>query len=839
MREPVTWAKLERDGEGRVVAALPLIDHCLDVAAAFAAILPAWMDALTAAAGRVPTAQDIARLTVLAALHDLGKANRGFQARRDARVRPIVGHTGAVAALVKHSALIGTAAGTALRDMFVAWGSYQHFAAALAHHGRPLEEFYAEAPSDRWSRHYPQWVTGDDGDPAAEVMRLIEVVRARWPLAWEEGPPLPDAARFVALFAGLVTLADWVGSDTTRFPVAAPHGAEREALRVAAAADAVVARGLAPLETPPGDFLDAFGNPAYGFQAAAAAPDWGAVALIEAETGSGKTEAALWRWLEMRRRGEVDGLFFALPTRAAAVQLHARVNTVIGRVWGDDAPPAILAVPGYLRAGDATGQALPGFAVRWDAGDDAAPPDARWAAERANRFLAARVAVGTIDQALLAALPVKHALFRASVLARSLLVVDEVHASDAYMTGLLERLLTHHVAVGGRALLLSATLGGEARARLLKARPPSLEEAVVQPYPALSGQGVAPRAAAGSARSKRVTVETAGLIADAPAIAARAVAAARAGAAVLVVRNTVDGAVAVARAVAAMAGELAFAIDGVATVHHGRFAAEDRKRLDEAVSDTFGKGRGAGGRVLVGTQTLEQSLDIDADLLIADLAPMDVLLQRIGRLHRHDRDDRGAFSEARVVVLRPAVRDLGLLLEGKGARHGLGGYVYPNVTQLEATLALLEREACITIPQDNRRLVEQALHREALKTVARERGAAWVNRLNADRGGESAKGDSAKIAALDLSLRFTHLTFREDEDALTRLGARDLLIDLPAPLAGPFGSPVTQVTIPGWMSHRISGDAVARVDERRFTLGDWTFVYDQWGLRRDDAGDRT
>ncbi len=179
MSDRVTWAKLVRDDEGGVIAALPLIDHCLDVAAAFAAILPAWMRALTAAAGRELTAQDVERLIVLAALHDLGKANRGFQARRDARARPIVGHTGAVAALVKHSTLTGTAAGTALRDMFVDWGSYQHFAAALAHHGRPVEEFHAEAPSDRWSRHVPQWVAGDDGDPAAEVVRLFDVLRAR------------------------------------------------------------------------------------------------------------------------------------------------------------------------------------------------------------------------------------------------------------------------------------------------------------------------------------------------------------------------------------------------------------------------------------------------------------------------------------------------------------------------------------------------------------------------------------------------------------------------------------------------------------------------------------
>ncbi|MCQ8140391.1 hypothetical protein NP564_24460, partial [Vibrio parahaemolyticus] len=86
-----------------------------------------------------------------------------------------------------------------------------------------------------------------------------------------------------------------------------------------------------------------------------------------------------------------------------AVQLHARVNMAIKTLWGEGAPPAVLAVPGYLQAGDAQGQALPGYEVRWDGGEPGGEEDARWAAERANRFLAARVAVGTIDQALLAA----------------------------------------------------------------------------------------------------------------------------------------------------------------------------------------------------------------------------------------------------------------------------------------------------------------------------------------------------------------------------------------------------------------------------------------------------
>ncbi|KQM13732.1 hypothetical protein ASE73_11510 [Sphingomonas sp. Leaf24] len=823
----MVWAKLKKNADGRVAAALPLVDHCLDVGAAMAAVLPGWTRPLEAAAGRALTGQDMARLIALAALHDLGKANRGFQARIDPKANQKIGHAGPVAALLCHSKLRAGEAAQAIGAMLDAWGAAEHFAAVMAHHGRPVDAFRFPPDTSEWMKFAGCWMPEHGRDPAADVLPVLAAVRARWPLAWEAGEPLPQAPRFVALFAGLVTLADWIGSDSDRFPIEEPYGTDRVAVRDVAAAAAAQARGLLPSATPPGDFRAAFGKDPFAFQAQAAADDLGPVALIEAETGSGKTEAALWRWIELRRRGEVDGLFFALPTRSAAVQLHRRVDTILKSLWGADAPEAVLAVPGYLQSGDATGQALPDYAVRWDDGEAGGKPDARWAAERTNRFLAARVAVGTIDQALLATLPVRHALFRASVLARSLLVVDEVHASDAYMAGLLDRLLTHHVAVGGHALLLSATLGARARAQLLRQPIVSQDQAVAVPYPALSGRD-AVRAVAGAGREKRVRIETAGEIDDPVAIAERAVAAACAGAAVLVVRNSVGGAIAVAQAVAARAPELAFRVGDVATLHHGRFAPDDRRLLDAAVESAFGKTRGAGGRVLVGTQTLEQSLDIDADLLITDLAPIDVLLQRIGRLHRHARE-RGAFAEARAIVLRPAGRDLTPLLTRKGGFHGLGGHVYPNLAQLEATLRRIEETPDIVIPRDNRRLVEGALHPDALAEVVRDQGAAWQNHAAMRSGGVSADGQTAAQVALDLSQRFSELDWRDAEKAVTRLGGRDLLIDLDPPLPGPFGNPIDRLRVPHWMA----GNATTVDDDGGgdFRLGDRLLRYDQWGLR--------
>ncbi|WP_370877859.1 hypothetical protein [Xanthobacter agilis] len=131
-----------------------------------------------------------------------------------------------------------------------------------------------------------------------------------------------------------------------------------------------------------------------------------------------------------------------------------------------------------------------------------------------------------------------------------------------------------------------------------------------------------------------------------------------------------------------------FRVDGLSTLHHGRFSAGDRRLLDRAVENAIGRERPDGPVILVGTQTLEQSLDIDADLLITDLAPIDVLLQRLGRLHRHERSRPSPFTAARAIVLVPDSFEASLaaVSNANGRQrvgpHGLGGFVYENLLSI-------------------------------------------------------------------------------------------------------------------------------------------------------------
>ncbi|MCF4129605.1 CRISPR-associated helicase Cas3' [Methylobacterium sp. SyP6R] len=849
------WAK--RDDFGTTLA---LIDHGEDVAAVLCAVLTqtAYRGRIEGLAGRVLSDQDIKRLCTLAFLHDFGKANSGFWRRQFPKM-PRIGHTEVAGALFHHSIpLRNQAVVRELSDLIAAWGAAEHFTAVMAHHGRPLASFSTpgamSGSSTREARRDAGWWRPIDGyDPLAELARLLSAARLRFPLAFVEGPPLPDAPRFVALLAGLTTLADWLGSDTAHFPLVTPFELSRSQFAARQAALGVTVRGLRPLSrAAPDSFIAAFGFPPYEAQEKAAAAWLGAISALEAETGSGKTEAALWRALGLIARGEVDGLYFAVPTRTAATQLHGRINRHLARIYGADAPRAVLAVPGYLRAGDEDGQRLAPFTVLWPDEED---NDARWAAEAPKRYLAARIAVGTIDQALMAGLQVKHAHLRAAALPRLLLVVDEVHASDTFQTEILKTVIGNHVAAGGRVMLLSATLGSAARAALLGREAPSLAQALETPYPALSGSDAAPRKVTTGGRRKEIAIETAPLIAHPREIAIRALAAARAGAAVLVVRNTVADAVAVQQALEAEdAGNLLFRVGSVATLHHGRFAAEDRRLLDTEIEALFGKvdgdqvpgerrGRERRPIVAVGTTTLEMSLDLDADLLITDLAPMDVLLQRFGRLHRHRRDRPAGFETVRAIVLVPEARDLSPLLDR--ARNGLGPFkegrgIYPRLAVIEATWRLLEEHAWIVVPCDCRRLVELTTHPEALDAVAAQKGGAWLDHATRQEGGRVADMALAAHHRLDMAATFTDLSFPEDETVRTRLGADDRLIRPEVPFVGPFGVVVTQLRIPGWMltkARPIPDDATVAVREEagaegvRFTLGTVEFRYDRLGLR--------
>lgn len=882
------WGKLTRDKSGQFMRMHPLLDHMTDVAACFLALAEctAVRRSMEKTAGRKLDDSDLQRLAVLVFLHDVGKANAGFQSRRwQLPERPPgywptapFGHgpegweliSGRVNNAETH------ALGLPIAEI-VAWGEAavtQLLQASISHHGRPLGETPSKQAECIW-----QPVLDNSGailyDPAATLASMGKRLHKSYPLAFIEClHPLPEQPAFVHLFAGLVQLADWLGSDTREgfFPYTAP-GENRLQTAPKSATYAVHTIGLdvTPwrselLRTPPA-FNAAFGVPeARPMQIAAADVSIDSIVVLEAETGSGKTEAALWRFVQLFQAGTVDSLYFALPTRVAATQLYQRVFDLVKRLWPKDAPLVVRALPGDEAADDQLKIRLPDFEVQWPDHPADAKAHQRWVAETPKRFLAATIAVGTIDQALLGALKVRHAHMRHALLARSLLVVDEVHASDAYMTVLLEKLLQAHLKTGGQAMLLSATLGATARTRYLnigyskKVAPPTLIDASAAPYPAISFRntaGIKLQPVAGNPHHKTIDWATLDAMDDPVRIATLAADAAGQGARVLVVRNTVPAAVATLKALEQLAvahgGNWLFKVNSISTVHHSRFSRPDRRLFDQAVETQLGKVRkDFGGRVIIGTQTLEQSLDIDADLLITDLCPMDVLLQRIGRLHRHARPDAErpeGFRQPRAWVLTPAGHDLTPLLTR--ARNGLGrfhngGGVYPDLRMIEATKRLIAAQPSRQIPADNRMLVEHATHPQALLAIESELGDDWKKLGQAIEGDTSARRGIGHLHTLPYDDAFGDVIFPDsDQKIATRLGAADRLVTFDPPQPGPFQQDVAQLAlrfhqIPAGVSPDAQPANIVVLPDHtgfEFTLGTARYRYNRFGLERLKAND--
>lgn len=868
-RTCIFWGKFLPDGP----RCLPLSAHCLDVALVFRALctLDGIQRALARSTQSPLTEQQLDRLAVLAMFHDVGKANLGFQRKVFDPGAPKGGHVRELAPLLDFEALdeeLHEAFIQSLPSEIGTWFSdeqttYSYLLASFSHHGQPLL-FQGEKSGSYWQARNDWWHAQGAWDPMMAVGDIARWARQAFPAAFESGGlPLPAEPRFHHRFAGLVMLADWLGSHPQWFPIRHVQLSDRmrygrEVVPVLLRTVGLDVTLLRPvLSQGPGDFQARFNFPPRPIQAAVDAlnPDDESTRLViaESETGSGKTEAALDWFSKLFAAGKVDGLYFALPTRVAAREIYSRVWKTIERWFPDpDARPVtVLAVPGYPQV-----DGLPPERVlspeevsnRWQDDASLCRRERQWAGEHPKRFLAATVAVGTIDQALLSVVQTAHAHLRSVCLDRSLLVVDEVHASDVYMSGLLEFLLDHHLGIGGRAMLLSATLGARARHRYAtkgtRSEPllPDLDTAQTTPYPAITlADGTTRAVGSRLGEAKKVRFEDLALAFKPEAVADPLIEALNEGARVLVVINTVDRANALLRALEAHSNvdpAWFFKCEEVICPHHGRFAPEDRALLDTRVSERLGPGSPPGPVLLVGTQTLEQSLDIDCDFMVSDLAPSDVLLQRVGRLHRHRRARPPGYETPRCLLLTPG-RDLSSALEGEGHvsseyKHIGYGSVYEDLRTLELTRRVLIERPEVSIPQDNRRLVEAVTHPERLASLETE-DERWARHAQNIEGGELAQAIAASNATAIFDQYFGEFQFNESgSKVVVRLGADTLQLPLDRPIVSPFGQALQEVVIPGHLAPSRPEDVVT-VEETRngvsvLQCGDRRYRYSRYGL---------
>ncbi|NCB56760.1 MAG: CRISPR-associated helicase Cas3' [Gammaproteobacteria bacterium] len=407
--------------------------------------------------------------------------------------------------------------------------------------------------------------------------------------------------------------------------------------------------------------------------------------ILEAQMGMGKTEAALYAAYKLLAEEKATGIYFALPTQLTSNKIYDRFNNFLEQIVSAETPKRSL----LLHSG--------AWLLDTAMGEEGCPGGSWF--NQSKRGLLAPFAVGTIDQALMAVMNVKHGFVRAFGLAGKVVILDEVHSYDLYTSTILNELVAFLRQINCTVIILSATLSQSRREALLQQPVTRSDYPLITAKPAVE-------------ESSLVEVGVSAL--DGPAINLKscnqdeqaleeALIRAEQGQQVLWIENTVAEAQQRYLDLASRAIQLGCEVG----LLHSRFTPQDRAKNEARWVSLYGKDgrqdRGNCGRILVGTQVLEQSLDIDADFLVSRFAPTDMLLQRIGRLWRHTDTPRNTTAQPECWLLVPSLEQA---LANPRSAFSSSAIVYePYVLcrSLEAWQALKS----IRLPSDIRPLIDQ------------------------------------------------------------------------------------------------------------------------------------
>lgn len=596
----------------------------------------------------------------LCALHDLGKYSPAFQSLNLSLAKSRIGAwgIGAVEFVAKPAGASGRVDAphgiiTAfhLRNMLIEWGSTEETAFGIAavlggHHGYfPADQDVRQVRWERNSHGQRAWAAART-EMAVELAGLCGLPDPRTVSWGGVRLPLPAAIGLAAL----ASVSDWVASDTANFAYA-PDDLDLDAYVADAHAQAEKSVGRLALDpwVPPRElgFAAMFGEPPRPVQIlveqVVGELREPALVVVEAPTGEGKTNAALQAAAMLVRRLELAGLYVALPTQASSKQTRDVIRKMLDKL-GDDTGVSLV----HAGAREVLEQeaAMPSE-VGVDEGDSAAEAQA-WLTRK--RSLLAVLGSGTVDQASMGAFRGGHVFVRLAGLAGKVVVIDEVHAYDTHMSTLLQRLLAWLGALGVPVVLLSATLPSGRRHDLVAAWQAGARGCRPDEIPAVASTAGYPRVTVASAADalcehgaglseltadRKVRLEQ---IADGQVVD-WALAEAAKGRCVAVVQNIVQRAVDTYEKLKERIAQLPEAERPLLLAINGSLPRADRSEVENELREMFGaKGIRPRRAIVVGTQVLEQSLDLDFDGLLTDLAPIDSLFQRLGRVHRHRRD---------------------------------------------------------------------------------------------------------------------------------------------------------------------------------------------------------
>jgi len=640
------------------------------------------------------------------ATHDLGKAGPGFQDKVPF-ARPILQNQGYDFPSTRglHVAAHGVVTAWALPDLLekhleMPYLDAVHVAHAVGgHHGVWPKDSDMRGLHD-YDRGGPLWNQARD----ALLQALLELFNPPRPVRLPRNRIEKNS--LLMFLSGFTTAADWIGSMDVYFQY------ESRFMTLARYAEMVAQTAQQALEetgwlgwnsageTP--DFAEVFHFSPNAmqqrlFDVAMGAP-LPALVILEAPTGGGKTEAALYLadvWLQ-RSRGK--GMYIAMPTQATSNQMFGRTARFLQNRY-PHVPVQLHLAHGNAAWTDQIKMVRP--LQVGESAEDGLVANA-WFLPR-KRTLLAPFGVGTVDQSLMSVLQTRHFFLRLFGLEHKVVIFDEVHAYDTYMSELFLRLLRWLRAMGASVIILSATLPERTRRTMIASwlGKPDIHLADGD-YPRFTLAAGAEARAFSIPQPPSRTIQMAWLDDDSEALTSTLAEQLKEGGCAAVICNTVKR----AQELYGVLKQARLVDDDNLILFHARTPFVWRKGIEGRILKAFGT-PGADGSsphrphkaIVVATQVIEQSLDLDFDLMITELAPIDLIIQRLGRLHRHQRSYRPApLAVPRAFILRP---------RGEPAHpdFGLSQHVYAEYLLWQTWLTLQERSQ-LTIPDDTLSLID-------------------------------------------------------------------------------------------------------------------------------------
>ncbi len=701
----------------------------------------------------------------LAALHDLGKVSPGFQRKCETWIEQnnltTIDRNGCWDTSMETDH--GVVSQSSIQDFLILQGISRDLATYLsailgAHHGRikhhPNPRGIKPPLIAQISEHHSgiNW-NGERLKNAKQLWRYFQIDNSAF--------DIPKNSPAFWWLAGLTTVADWIGSNEHYFSPDQqtnkndPSSIARHALDAIGFRKPGFVHGLS--------FHDLFHDPEKpdrhwtpnDMQEKAIVTIRGpGVYVIEAPMGIGKTEAALWVAYQLLVSGKASGIYFALPTQATSNRIHFRMNEFLRRIAPKADTSRLIHGNSWLMDCDYCISPT-STEAKGKAADDARLGRDWFSSTK--RALLAPFGVGTVDQALLGVVAAKHFFVRHFALAGKVVILDEVHSYDIYTGTLIDKLITTLEGLGCTVIVLSATLTEKRREKIVSLQGDTDGVAELS-YPLITGRmegELLDPTAATPPETKKIVVD----FISTEKGAKEAIELARNGGAVLWICNTVDAA----------QNQYKHFINQVQNefpigLLHSRFPFWRREKLEDEWMARFSKdGATRCGSILVSTQIVEQSVDLDADLLITELAPTDMLLQRIGRLWRHNRLGRPVSTPRLCIIDETKSLDELRKMKPKAIVKVLGSKAsvyapYALLRSLEVWKSLNTTSGIAEIPSQIRLLIESTY-----ETIEKE-PETWIELSDEWFGTDSAK----KIEA-NRNCNLWQVALEDTEGVQTRL----------------------------------------------------------------------